>query len=65
MQLLKFKNGSKKKDNRISKKFLSFSLKYSMNLNRFPLFAAVHDICERRLEPKELIEALRHHPEFW
>ncbi|CAF4699026.1 unnamed protein product, partial [Rotaria magnacalcarata] len=31
----------------------------------FPLFMAVHEICERRLEPKALIDALRYHPEFW
>lgn len=40
--------------------FLFFSF-----LLRFPLFTAVHDICERRLEPSALIDALRHHPEFW
>lgn len=34
-------------------------------MNRFPLFLAVHEICERRAEPKSLIDALRHHPEFW
>ena len=32
---------------------------------RFPLFTAVHEICERRLDPKALIDSLRHHPEFW
>ncbi|CAF1632379.1 unnamed protein product, partial [Didymodactylos carnosus] len=30
----------------------------------FPLFSAVHGICERQLEPKLLLEALRYHPEY-
>ncbi|XP_076436974.1 LOW QUALITY PROTEIN: glycerol-3-phosphate dehydrogenase [NAD(+)], cytoplasmic-like [Babylonia areolata] len=32
-------------------------------LQRFPLFVAVHRICKRELEPKELIECLKEHPE--
>jgi glycerol-3-phosphate dehydrogenase (NAD+) len=34
------------------------------DLIRFPLFTVVNDICQRRLEPKALIDALRYHPEF-
>ncbi|CAF1030435.1 unnamed protein product [Adineta ricciae] len=40
-------------------------LKEKGQANKFPLFAAVHDICERRMDPKALIDALRYHPEFW
>jgi hypothetical protein len=65
MQLRKFKNGSKKKDKQISEILLYSQMTIFFNSNRFPLFTAVHDICERRLEPKELINALRYHPEFW
>jgi hypothetical protein len=63
MQLLKFKNGLKKKDKQISKIYLLGNI--FISLNRFPLFTAVHEICERRLEATALIDALRYHPEFW
>ncbi|CAF2175976.1 unnamed protein product, partial [Rotaria magnacalcarata] len=39
-------------------------LKEKGQANKFPLFTAVHDICERRIEPTALIDALRYHPEF-
>ncbi|CAF1301754.1 unnamed protein product [Rotaria sordida] len=40
-------------------------LKQRGQANHYPLFVAVHEICERRLEPTALIDALRNHPEFW
>ncbi|KAK6181467.1 hypothetical protein SNE40_009311 [Patella caerulea] len=32
-------------------------------LNRFPLFVAIHNICERKMDPKEFVNCLRNHPE--
>ncbi|KAJ8306803.1 hypothetical protein KUTeg_014887 [Tegillarca granosa] len=32
-------------------------------VDRFPLFTAVHKICERQMDPKEFIQCLRNHPE--
>uniref|UniRef100_A0A915HTP5 Glycerol-3-phosphate dehydrogenase NAD-dependent C-terminal domain-containing protein n=1 Tax=Romanomermis culicivorax TaxID=13658 RepID=A0A915HTP5_ROMCU len=38
------------------------SIKGKDYLKEFPLFVAVHRICERQIGPKEMIECLRHHP---
>ncbi|KAL5009566.1 hypothetical protein ScPMuIL_011871 [Solemya velum] len=32
-------------------------------LSRFPLFAAIHTICERKMDPRQFIDCLREHPE--
>ncbi|XP_023248084.1 glycerol-3-phosphate dehydrogenase [NAD(+)], cytoplasmic-like [Copidosoma floridanum] len=31
--------------------------------NRFPLFTAIHRICKRELNPQDLIDCIRYHPE--
>lgn len=38
-------------------------LKQKNQLERFPLFVAIHKICIGQLEPKEMINCIRNHPE--
>jgi hypothetical protein len=38
-------------------------LKGCNSTDKFPLFTAVHRICKKELEPAELIQQIRNHPE--
>jgi len=38
-------------------------LKVNNQLERFPLFVAIHKICIGELQPKEMIDCIRNHPE--
>lgn len=38
-------------------------LKLKNQLERFPLFVAIHRICTGEITPKEMIDCIRNHPE--